>query len=352
MVRACFLIALAALFVIHMWKLRSTNEWAEVPDGVALHHRGVVTPYDPVEAGACSITLRLVSPTGEGVSSRARLWRLNAPANEVWSEGDQCQWAGQIPQQGERIDGLAVGVYRAECSRTARDRVDPPSFRVDAGTEEVVLTVAVPARREVYVAIVDQNGEALLEILRPKREHPMLSRDEPTVPGWVVPRRLLDPEREAGFKGPRYGGKYGGSRDSAATLIAEDARGFRVGRYSEATRTSYRIHRWRAVPGGRNDVLLEVDNRDARPWEFVGVAIPRQTTLDAIRGSNGEVVADLEEHVAIESNAIRRSAATGNEWWREIPIHVMVDHPDYAELRFGYRLLEGPPTIRTLSPRG
>ena len=47
---------------------------------------------DPPEQGQCDLTLDFIdSITGEAVSGEVKLYRLDAPGNELWTRGDQLQ---------------------------------------------------------------------------------------------------------------------------------------------------------------------------------------------------------------------------------------------------------------------
>lgn len=344
---------------------------ADLPTGVALHpatQTAVVTPHDPIESGSSSIHLTLQdSVTREPISSHIYLWRLNAPANEIWGEGDQCQFSLNIPAEGQTIRELAPGQYRAQVKATSLRSNDPSAFLVEANSVDthqgVSLSVARPSVRPAFTRIVDRHGNPITEIRKPgsgSRHGHQWTAPSPTetrndsvdlIPSWITARKPKDPDTVPGYD--RGGGKYGGRGSGlrTETIQATDPRGFELGKFREPTLYTNNISTTRcATPEGRAHVNIRIDRRDASPWEYCGLSIERVLLLESIHLPDGRTGSSISDSVDIASQAIMSAAATEG-WEDQVVTVVTVDHPDYERLQFGYRLLEGEPPIRTLSRR-
>lgn len=78
------------------------------------------------------------------------------------------------------------------------------------------------------------------------------------------------------------------------------------------------------------------------------MSIDRQRILNSIRLPDGRTAEAIEDSVHLVSRAVPAEAVT-ERWWEMIPIEATVDHPLYDTLRFGYRLIDGPPPVRELA---
>jgi hypothetical protein len=102
-------------------------------------------PPDPVGAGSAEVTLRLRSHAdGSPVDARVQLWRLNAPASEHWTDGDQLQKTVQTERGMAVVPQLPEGRYRICCEDQRRWHEDPPPFAVRGARTAVDFDVATP----------------------------------------------------------------------------------------------------------------------------------------------------------------------------------------------------------------
>lgn len=165
-------------------------------------------PPDPVEPGSCALELALFDRrTGAPLASEVVLWRLNAPANDAWSRGDQAVARARVEEGGTRFEDLSPGDYRAVCMAERAAAPDPPAFRVGGRVTRVRLDLDTPVDRDVRVVLVDERGDPVQRVQVQRRvrwssPHAVGARE------WVQGRERIDPRVHAMGSGGA-GGSFG-----------------------------------------------------------------------------------------------------------------------------------------------
>ncbi len=149
---------------------------------------GRVGPPDPVEAGEAFIDLSLLDvDDGSPCSSQVVLWRIAAPANALWTAGDQ-DIAEALVEGTHRFGPIAAGEYRLVCAEERAGAPQQDSYLV-AGVTPITLRLERPkARLALLVPGPDQDiGAAALQA----KFGPHLTRYvEWRRPEWVVARSV------------------------------------------------------------------------------------------------------------------------------------------------------------------
>ena len=153
---------------------------------------------DPVERGPCSLFLRVVSEdAGRPVRTEVYLYRLDAPGNEHWSEGDRLKATVMVEREGTRIEELPEGRYRVYSMQQRKQSEDPPAFRVAGELTKHTVRIPLPRRYRVYVMVYDERGRILRDAERRDVGYGKSStQKEPT---WLRKRRFRSPD---GILGP------------------------------------------------------------------------------------------------------------------------------------------------------
>lgn len=155
-------------------------------------------PPDPVERGDAALRVRLFErDTGERRADEIVLWRIGAPANGFWTEGDQDVAGVEVGAEGCWIEGLAAGEYRiVVLGERALAPYAPPLFV--AGHTEVELFVERPRLRPVRL-VVETGGKSIPHARLEARIHGLVGHARRSeLPPWVR-RRAVQPEHDGDF---------------------------------------------------------------------------------------------------------------------------------------------------------
>lgn len=149
---------------------------------------GRVGPPDPVEAGGAYIELTLLDADGGSpCSSQVVLWRIGAPANALWTAGDQ-DIAETFVDGTHRFGPIAAGEYRFVCAEERAGAPHQDSYLV-AGVTPITLRLERPKARPVL--LVPGPDQDIGAVALQARFGPHLSRYvEWRKPGWVAARSV------------------------------------------------------------------------------------------------------------------------------------------------------------------
>ncbi len=309
-------------------------------------------PEDPVERGPCSLLLRFFDASnGSPIEAMTvALYRLGAPGNAHWTEGDQLQARFTSGGGGARLDALPEGRYRIFALGQRAGSDDPPAFQVSGERTALDFELRMPRTEEVLVRILDETGRPLGSAQERRRTHAVRSGEEP-VPSWRE-ARLLRSGAEI-WRG-RRGGR-GGSRRGRQTLTASEDGTFLLGTHTESDRqeNSQETH-WIEL-AGRNDVVVRVTddpNRTDAPQagdaptqhRFFALALPRAWLEGLILLPDGRRVEAAGGKLTLECEAVRGIPGE----WRTLPIRVAASVEGYEDLELAIRLgaLPAPAVMR------
>ncbi len=173
--------------------------WDEIAS--AEEARWIYESLDAVEKGPCSLELTFHdSVSGFPVSGYAHLWRLGAPGNEWWTEGDQLQEGLEVKKGIAKVKGLPPGRYRVYALFAGRRSSSAPEFLVNGDLTSARIPVEMPRPESVRLHLVDANGspvqvpaDSSLEVMSSwsPRRHPGYGELRPK---WLVRRMPTDPD--------------------------------------------------------------------------------------------------------------------------------------------------------------
>jgi len=263
------------------------------------------------------------------VASGVHLWRLDAPQNENWTQGDQLQASLHVPESGAFVYELRAGRYRARCGREVEGHHDPPAFLVKGPRTNVTLEIVLPTVHPLYLRIFDETGLEIREARGNMRAH-SLRRRSPRDPAWRTPRQ----PRAAGFVDIEWEEEMGlgFTTEDAWPLQRAGPHGFALGEIHGGDRESVTTRL----------VQLRVD----------GMSEVRFHRVDGVLVLVGSAASGLGEALRIEAEYVNGGDDAGPEPWREVPIHVRLHgHPTLADFSFTYRLADRLPPVQYLQER-
>ncbi|MCZ6572109.1 MAG: hypothetical protein O7C98_02960 [Planctomycetota bacterium] len=302
-------------------------------------------PPDPVERGSCALLLRAL----DGAKYRSleisiQLWRLNAPGNREWTQGDQLQTRVELLREGTRIERLPAGEYRVYSPYQRAGTDDPISFRVDGAETTHTLVVPMPRKHKVSLEVYDEEGRLLdwKEYTRYGRRRSWSGRRGPS---WIEQRRRKQPVRWVRGSGggmsvlcAHAGKRIGPPRAEPQPIL--------VGEYPEDDKRgrtrSAAVYRF---DGDRNEVRLTHYHASGGDRTYVGLSVAIGPIRDAILLPDGRKAVDAGAELKAACAAVQRTEATAPDIWRTLPIRVTVNLKGHEELEFEHRL------GRKLTPR-
>jgi len=306
-------------------------------------------PPDPVERGDCALLLELIDrETRDYVESHVDLWRLGAPGNEHWTEGDQLQTSVHVREGGATVRQLPEGIYRARVRAEVRHADDPPEFAVRGPHTQVLLEVELPRSHPAYLRVYDEHGIEILEAecsIGVASDYQYGPDDVP----WRRERRLKNDSGEWLFDS-----EISSFADSpfGSTPLQAGREGFYLGDFRQASREGLLRQRITLLAPHRSSVHLEVDGAPGEPQHFVGVAVDLAHVIDSIFRPDGSKDPALVKRLEARCEAQRVSEPDPSESWRELPIEVTVaKNETFQELKFTFRARDLPLGDRFLVER-
>lgn len=303
---------------------------------------------DPVELGDRVLELRCVDAIELlPIDCHVSLFRLFAPANERWSEGDQCVLELAVPSTGARVEHLPAGRYRVVIHESAESVDDPLEFAVAGNPTSMTFLVTRPAEELAFVAIYDENGTRVeqAEIHPGNQRHSFSNpRDRP----WRRNRAWIGAGEEP--SGAVGGGGQSHRRSVQGRYVRATPHGFEVGPYLLNSRVARRTASvtFRATDGVRCEVAIS-GAHTGELRRYVGVFVSRSAILEKIETPDGVPASELGDRITITSSAAPRDEQRGERSYLAIPVTVTVDSPRYERLSTSFRLEEGLPRLRLTS---
>lgn len=295
-------------------------------------------PTDPIETGDCELALRLFdSETRDPVESDVFLWRLDAPGNENWTDGDQLQARESIPKDGFTFGSLPAGDYRVVCVEERFDAVDHKMFRVEGPETRVDLNLLMPRARKAHVQIYSVDGNVVKRATIASRGHTPGTRPVDR-PEWLRERELRGRLDKPGAFGLGGGGAGLVKRRSLSTAEEE---GFLLGRIKEDRRSTRARYFFDVTPPALSTTHVQIDASHEQ-LQYVGVAIDPQYIVSRLRQPNGAPVDDaVKAHIDIVATAVHCSGRDPAEMWSRVEINVKVADRRFETLRFSFRWEDG-----------
>lgn len=305
---------------------------------------------DPVEVGDCALELRCVDALGLlPIDCTVSLFRLLAPANERWGEGDQCVLDLAVPVTGARVEHLPAGRYRVVVHESAENVEDPLEFAVAGNLTSMTFLVTRPTEELAFVAIYDENGTRVdLAELHPGNQRHSFSN--PRIRPWRRDRAWIGAGEEP--SGGIGGGGQSHWRSKQGRPVRPTPRGFEVGPFALNSRVARRTATvtFKASDGARCDAAIS-GAHTGELRRYVGVFVSRRAILEKIETPDGVPASDLGDRITITSFAAPRDEQRGERSYLTIPVTVTIDFPRYERLSTTFQLEGGLPTLRlTMRP--
>jgi hypothetical protein len=172
-----------------------------------------------------------------------------------------------------------------------------------------------------------------------------------TAPDWVKRRQVKDPNKSSVQGGGAGGSFYGTHFSRRCEPVVAGRRGFELGPFPGDACDGRRTDRIRFQRQGYCDVLCTVSGADREQRTYAGMMIRPDRIYHAIRLPDGTTADSFPEAVRVTCGTILEADARTGAPWREAPIEVTVEHPDYQRLNFRFRLDDEPLESRVLQPK-
>lgn len=299
----------------------------EPPDGSVWLNQCDLPP-DPIESGPASLLLNLIdASSGAPVASRVELWRVDAPGNAAWTDGDQLQLAADVPAGGVRFWSLPEGRYRVVCD-VARVDAPPPELELHAPLSERQVTLELPREFELRIRFLDHFGD------------PYASAE-----WWEAGGRAIAPAPHvARSRSPRdlvgYSVSEGLGWSNAPGVHTlggpQPPEGFSLGRQRECSRAQsvVRVLRLRAPDGAL--VEVEVPARSEGDVELVAVGLPPDLAASCVRLPDGSA-----STAHVEALGLARTLDDLAGDWIEAPIRITAEWTGFEAHASTWRPADG-----------
>jgi hypothetical protein len=294
---------------------------------------------DPVQLGPAMLDLRLVdSRTGDPVGSFVQLWRIDAPGNESWTEGDQLQQQAQVPAEGWLFTQLPEGRYRLVCHAQAWD-AQPPEVTVTAPRTRLDVPIEVPARFRVRVVVCDRYGQLVPRVTLESDGSEELAVSAP----WRFERQPRG--QEVVFTDESVSEEAWWSSEEQS----QPAEGVDLGLHGGATRGAPRLRvlTLSTPDGGR--VRVRVPSRGEGDVRLVAVALPVDEVAARVRFPGG---APAQAEVEVFGQAVEQEPGPPGQGWQQAPVQIQARLEGYQPVHASWTAAAGELPWIELEPDG
>ena len=334
-------------------RLTATADGVPAPGGPA----GTASFRAAVGSLPVTLDLRLVhAGTGAPLEDSVQVWRLDAPADDVWEAGDERVFVGPAPGGRVLLADLEPGTYRAWVGRARLSSDLPPPFELRSspdGSPRVVTWPVVPAQDEpLWLVARDQDGQPVFELEAEVRGVRSTSKPRHLrLPPWARPRVT----KADGWNGiPTQGyvqsrGSVVGLGEPAWRTPAAGIRGFALGEHQQASRMVERtldlLVRRSAEPPVA--VTIDLDGAD----RFLALVPDRAPILDPMTLPEGVTRETVRDELELEAAGVSLPEVGGElEAWRRATVRVRLALEGYVPLEATWRPAVEPAPLLALEP--
>ncbi|MFT4540033.1 MAG: hypothetical protein ACI841_004538 [Planctomycetota bacterium] len=300
----------------------------------------IEAPDDPVKMGTCSIHMSFVDAlTQQAVASTAWLYRLDAPANDNCSRGDQLQTTVDVPVEGHWFSLLRKGRYGLVPTAMARSGEQLPEFEVVEDRSRERFELAVAQERTAWLRVHDGYRD-WLDTLRVARLPARQSWTSDVYAPWRKHRDML--------------AANGYLTDSEIETMSEtlfdsldfrdvesEEAGFALGPASESKSQARIEHRFDARLPESNHILRELRLESRERMELVAAIVLMNEVFDRILLPDGRRGQDVIEHVEVISHARNVRASFHLDCWLQSTLDIRVTVPGYEKMSYEWQLSTG-----------
>jgi len=304
-----------------------------------------------LESRDAQLLLRLVdAETGAPVAMEADLWRLGAPEDERWTEGDLEIDSGRVPVEGNSLRDLVPGRYRLHADGQRIGVPDPPEFRIRPGENGFEARVVVARTIPLRLVVRDEEGRRLERGTTRAGGFCSFS-NHPSFPDWARPRGEKQADgsvrfsRRAGGASTGCGALAGGERPASA-----GADGFFVGLWTEERRNRRESWGVRFEFEGHSAVAVGAGGGAGYTGVLVAPSLSRQRILRGVVLEDGGRAVDLDTQVEASAAASWLRPGESEELWRSVPVRAKVTLDGHLPLEFDVRV-DDPASARILRRR-
>lgn len=302
----------------------------------------VLPPPDPAELGECTLIVRLRgSPTGKEkqpyarIHNRVDLWRLDAPANEGWTRGDQLQAHVDLVEGVATFEKLPPGMYRIHAHGQRKGSADPEAFEVHGPETDVFFDVETPRSFPVHLRVVDEYGT---EIRDATARHGSAggSISQPGPPRWVTARKVTDPNVNTVIG--LGGGGWGEFSRRRTYPLKWTEQGFVFGRFKEETRSRSRRDVRHLNWEGRTSVSVRITGKIRAATTYIGVSVPMESIHERVLLPDGRRAHEAGASITAHCDAQPITDEWGPRDYRDMLMRVSVSLAGYKDLKFKFSL--------------
>lgn len=293
-------------------------------------------PPDPVEHGRARLVVTVDSTGAPHQGSLSlQLWRLGAPGNALWREGDQLQAEGDVEDRLASFENLPEGMYRISSKHARVDGEDPPAFVVRGARTEVRVTLDLPRAFPVWLRVVDGDGHLVTRGLRTIGGGSTYEVLE-TRPAWLNGRVLREADEiDEDCAGMSCAcGCSGEGNDSPPAPVVADEHGFPWGSHLESSRCTSWSSTDELLVDDCNGVTVHVHSDDGHELTYHAVALAEEVLVREVYLADGRHFVRGDGLVVATCEARLLGKQDPSESWRTLAINVKVTVPGHVPLEF------------------
>ena len=299
---------------------------------------------DPVGLGECTLEIKFFdSQDFSPVSGQVQLWRLDAPGNDFWSNGDQLQVDALAYKGVLTIENLPAGKYRLHPLFARKGSLANPEFEVSGEFTQFDCAVEMPGVDDVAVKIY-RPDKTLLFVTNEQIQTKRL--------GWRLSGRVVDPNWKNGrvdkstglVNPPRMSEKKGSASKRPWSQQTVNDLGVRFGDLVEGNRQSMRIYRFQLRNGTHSSMRLTLPH-SGRSTEYVALYIEPADLQANLVFPEGQEVQELSKNFIIESTALPldvENGATLDSVLPQVEVEINFLAVGFDAVNFTWRPADGP----------
>jgi len=297
-------------------------------------------PPDPVQPGPALLDLQLVdADSEEGVASHVELWRIDAPENEHWTEGDQLQDQAWVPVEGWAFRNLPEGRYRVVCHAQVWGE-EAAEVEVRAPRTRLSLDLELPRAFRVRLDVRDRFGVQVASLALVSRGDELVDPQE----SWRNERMVKN------WSGESWGYAVGrGWVDPFSHDGPQPPEGFDLGSFYEVDRGGHRRTVLELeVPGGGR-VRVTLPTRRDSDLDLIAVVVAPSEVEPLVRVPPG-FAATIELRVV--GQAIERDTSLPGGGWERAPVSIRAWAEGLNAVEHAWRAADGelPPVVLEAAP--
>jgi hypothetical protein len=319
-----------------------THDFIEIEDE-PLEEEIEEAPADPPQQGDCDLQIDFVdSITGEAVAGQAKLYRLDAPGNEHWTEGDQLQLSAWASDGQFIAPQIPPGSYRAYPLFARLDAPTPEPFEVEGFFTRVTQQVEMPPKEFLQIQLYRSDG--LLyngdgDQVEFQHLEALANGSGKPEPDWLKERALKDQDT---VYFSEFGSISWGFNAPWKTYIA-DANGFPLWEIKGDSREQPQIYRAHVRVNQSLANTLKIKARGYGSYAAIYVD-PAELQAKLIFPSDMPSQ-DLSHKFSVQTTAVPLGGENGQTLaaaWGQLRVLILLKHPSFKPVSLTWAPSDGP----------